>query len=117
MSRRPRPRRGRVFHDRIRAGLLEELDEGFRFTYDPSYLADPRLPAVSLTLPKRPEPYESRYLFPFFFGLLAEGSTKDLQCRLLKIDEKDPFGRLLATLSGDVIGSVYVLPDDDPEDA
>lgn len=100
-----------MFQNRILAGLLEEVPGGFRFTYETAYLADPSLPAVSLTLPKRAEPHESPHLFPFFFGILAEGSTKDLQCRLLKIDEEDHFGRLLATLGGDVIGSVHVLPE------
>lgn len=107
-----RVRRGRVSNNGVLAGLLEETDTGFRFTYDPSYLADLKAPAISLTLPKRPAPFESAHLFPFFFGLLAEGSTKDLQCRLLKLDEDDHFGRLLATLRGDVIGSVSVAPDE-----
>jgi HipA-like protein len=101
-------RRGRVSSNGVHAGDIEETDAGFRFTYDPTYLADPKAPAISLTLPKRQAPFESVHLFPFFFGLLAEGSAKDLQCRLLKLDEGDHFGRLLATLGGDAIGSVAV---------
>lgn len=33
----------------------------------------------------------------FFFGLLSEGINKDIQCRLLKIDEDDDFTRLIQT--------------------
>jgi serine/threonine-protein kinase HipA len=47
-------------------------------------------------------------LFPFFYGLLAEGENKDMQCRILKIDENDSFTRLLKTASEDTIGGVIV---------
>jgi HipA-like protein len=47
-------------------------------------------------------------LFPFFFGLLAEGDDKKLQCRLLHIDENDPFTRLLKTCTTEPIGGVTV---------
>jgi HipA-like protein len=103
------PRRGAVLNSGVPAGILEETPEGgYRFTYDPHYLADPSASAVSLTLPRRSQPYESQVLFPFFYGLLAEGSAKALQCRLLKLDENDSFGRLLTTAGADVIGSVTV---------
>lgn len=104
-------RRGLVHNNGVLAGVIEETGAGFRFTYDRAYLVSPGTRAISLTLPKRAEPFESKHLFPFLFGLLAEGSTKDLQCRLLKLDENDHFGRLLATVRGDVIGSVSVLPE------
>jgi serine/threonine-protein kinase HipA len=47
-------------------------------------------------------------LFAFFQGLLAEGINKDIQCRLLKIDENDDFLRLLQTAGNDTIGAVTV---------
>lgn len=103
-----RPRKARILSANVVAGVLEETAEGFRFTYDPHYLADDEAPAISLTLPKRQEPFESPFLFSFFFGLLAEGSTKELQCRLLRLDENDHFGRLLRTAHSDVVGSVTV---------
>lgn len=106
-------RRARVLdHDRL-AGHLEALDDGrYRFTYCTEYLAGGGT-GVSLTLPPRPAPYEADRLFPFFHGLLAEGSTRALQLRTLKIDEDDPFGLLLATAS-ETIGSVTVEEDDGP---
>jgi len=93
------------------AGTLEEKEDGFRFQYLDSYLADGNAPAVSLTLPRRSKAYESPHLFPFFFGLLAEGSMKAEQCMRLKLDEKDAFGRLLLTAGSDTIGAVTVHPE------
>ncbi len=91
------------------AGRIEETASGYRFTYDSTYLADPAGRPVSATLPKRTEPYLSTVLFPFFFGLLAEGSLKDVQCRSLRLDENDHFGRLLKTAAVDTIGDVTVV--------
>lgn len=101
-------RKGVVYYrDRI-AGSLVEDENGYTFAYAPDYLADSSMPSVSLTLPKRPKPYHSQHLFAFFYGLLAEGVQKALQCRYLRIDEEDDFGRLLATSQNDCIGAVYV---------
>ena len=95
------------------AGTLVEDDTGTcTFTYDPSYLADNDLPPVSLTLPKRGEPYRSPHLFPCFVALLAEGALATEQCRRLRLDERDLFGRLMATCQGDCIGSLRVQPID-----
>ena len=90
------------------AGVIEETTSGYRFTYDPEYLRDQTVPPVSLTLPKRSEPYESATLFPCFVALLAEGALAEVQCRMLRIDERDVFGRLLRTCDGDVIGSLRI---------
>ena len=105
-------RRGNVYNSQRLAGILEELDDGrYRFTYDPDYLADESTGPISLTLPKRQQPYISDHLFSFFYGLLSEGPNRRLQCRLLGIDEDDAFGLLLAT-AGDTIGSVRVESDE-----
>ncbi len=101
-------RRALVQFNRRPAGILEETEEGYRFTYLPEYLADPDAPGISLTIPRRSEPMESRVLFPFFFGLLAEGALKEEQCRKLKLDEEDHFGRLIRTAGDDTVGAVTV---------
>ncbi|OVE74043.1 hypothetical protein BVX94_01820 [bacterium B17] len=101
-------RKGKVFNQGVLAGLLEESEEGYIFQYDSDYLARSGSRPICLTMPKQKEPYVSEHLFPFFHGLLAEGVTKDLQCRDLKIDENDHFGRLLKTANFDIIGSVTV---------
>lgn len=102
-------RTGTVYYrDRV-AGELVEDENGYLFRYAPDYLADASMPSVSLTLPKRAAPYRSPHLFSFFSGLLAEGVQKAIQCRYLRIDEDDEFGRLLATSRNDCIGAVYVV--------
>lgn len=96
----------------VRAGRIEETSSGFRFRYDPGYLARPDAVAVSLTLPLKGGSFESPHLFAFFEGLLSEGSLRALQSRQYQIDEEDSFGLLLKTASTDVIGSVTVEPED-----
>lgn len=89
-------------------GLISETEDGYRFAYDPAYV-QPGAQPVSLTLPVRAEPYAADRLFPFFTGLLSEGQFALMQCRMLRIDERDLFGRLLATCR-DTIGAVTVEP-------
>ena len=101
-------RSGKVYCRGVLAGRIEEVPDGYRFTYDAKYLASPETQSISLTLPKRPEPFTSAVLFPFFFGLLAEGILKDTQCRKLKLDASDHFGRLLHTAHSDTIGTVTI---------
>ena len=109
MSRSDRVRRARVYCLGVPAGELSELSEGgFEFRYLPDYLENPRLPSISLTFPRQPDPYRSPVLFSFFFGLLAEGENKAIQCRVLQIDERDHFTRLLRTCATETIGGVTV---------
>lgn len=100
--------RASVFCRGVFAGTLTKEPGGYRFEYAPGYLNDPTCPAISLTLPKRAAPFESPVVFPFFFGLLAEGDDKALQCRVLKIDEGDHFTRLVRTCAAETIGGVTV---------
>ena len=89
------------------AGLIQETDEGYCFTYDSDYLASENAMAVSLTLPLRAESYTSRTLFPFFDGLIPEGWLLGVVSRNWKIDPKDRFG-LLMVACHDCIGSVSI---------
>ena len=101
-------RRGAVYCNGVLAGVLERDGEGYMFRYNESYRSDRSLPPVSLSLSKSRSVYRSRNLFPFFFGLLAEGADKALQCTSLKIDEHDHFTRLLKTAGENTIGAVTV---------
>lgn len=104
-------RSAKVYMKGIEAGTLAENDNGsYSFEYEPGYFTNTSMPEVSLTLPKTQAKYTSDYLFPFFFSMLSEGANKETQCRLLKIDEKDYFGLLLATTSHDTIGTVTLKP-------
>ncbi len=98
-----------VYYNQILAGILEKKEGPvYSFTYDPAYLTDQTLPAISLTLPKSNSSYEQSVLFSFFMGLLSEGINKEIQCRLLKIDEDDDFTRLLRTAGEDTIGAITI---------
>ena len=101
-------KRAEVYFNNTLTGFSINKEGKFIFKYQDEYLADDSLPPISLTLPKRDAPYTSAFLFPFFYGLLAEGENKDIQCRVLKIDENDSFTRLLKTASEDTIGGVTV---------
>ncbi|MBO4871935.1 MAG: HipA N-terminal domain-containing protein [Lachnospiraceae bacterium] len=88
------------------AGLLEETDEGYRFQYDPDYLACGTSP-VSLTLPLTDKPFVSTTLFPFFDGLIPEGWLLEVVSRNWKIDRRDRFGLLLIACK-DAIGNITI---------
>ena len=99
----------RVFCRGVFAGTLTKRAEGlYCFAYAPEYLNAPHCPAISVTFPKQATPFVSPVLFPFFFGLLAEGEEQALQCRVLKIDERDHFTRLVKTCAVETIGGVTV---------
>jgi serine/threonine-protein kinase HipA len=101
--------KGAVYMNGILAGIIERDPEGmFHFRYADNYFQDQSMPAISLTISKRQQQHVSPHLFAFFQGLLAEGINKDIQCRLLKIDENDDFLRLLQTAGNDTIGAVTV---------
>lgn len=103
-------RSGKIYRCCMLAGHIEELSDGsYRFTYDTGYLASAEPKPVSLTLPLQVEPFVSPTLFPFFYGLLAEGNLKAMQCQKLKLDENDHFGRLLKTADCDTIGDITVV--------
>ena len=89
------------------AGLIQETDEGYRFSYDSAYLTMDHASAVSLTLPLRAEQYTSHTLFPFFDGLIPEGWLLNVVSRNWKIDQKDRFG-LLMVACHDCIGNVSI---------
>ena len=92
-----------------KVGILSRLDDDtYRFQYNQEYLETPKAKNISVNFPLRKEPFESEYLFAFFFNMLSEGNVKKAQCRNMKIDEEDSFTRLLKTAKDDVIGSVTV---------
>ena len=100
-----------IYRNREYAGvLIEESREMYVFRYDAAYYADTTKAAISLTIPKSKQEYRSPVLFPFFFNMLSEGVNRQLQCRLLKIDEQDQFGLLSATAQYDTIGAITVKP-------
>jgi serine/threonine-protein kinase HipA len=61
-------------------------------------------------MPKNRQEYKDGYLFPFFFNMLSEGFNRKFQSKVLKIDEKDYFGLLMATAQYDTIGAITLRP-------
>lgn len=100
-------RKANVFYKNELAGYITEIKEGYTFQYDHEFLKK-NIP-ISISLPPRDEPYHSKELFPFFKGLLPEGWYLDIVSATQKVDNKDSFGLLLASTSGDTIGAVTVI--------
>ncbi len=100
-----------VYMNDRKAGVLLELHpgKGYVFRYDENYLiAD--IPAISVTMPRRKEAFESETLFPVFINMLPEGANRKVICRSRRIDENDYFGLRAAMAGKDVIGAVNVKP-------
>lgn len=104
-------RKAEVYNNGILAGLLiEDNQHHYSFQYNERYLADPTLPAISIQLSKSNPMYQSKFLFPVFSNMVAEGANLAIQSRYLKIDEKDVLGLLIATAGSDSIGSITIKP-------
>jgi HipA-like protein len=102
-------RKAEVYWNNTLAGILEKVNHQlYVFRYEESYYKNPKCTAISLTMPKTQQEYQSSFLFPFFYHLLSEGYNKEVQCRLLRIDPNDHISHLLATAHTDTIGAVTV---------
>ncbi len=102
-------RQGKVLYNNIVAGAISESGAGeYIFQYEDSYFYNTTLPPISVTLPKTKKQHKSKELFPFFFNMLSEGANRNLQCRILKIDDADDFGLLLKTTANETIGAISV---------
>ena len=92
------------------AGILTQHDDGsFTFRYHDNWIADSEKSGISLTLPKIEQEYHSKFLFPFFYNMLPEGSNKQVVCKHNRIDKNDYFGLLITTAKNDSIGAVRVI--------
>jgi len=101
-----RGRRAEVYQQGRLAGYLEELGgSSWRFSYLPEYDGL----AVSLTMPKRMEPYLFSRFPPLFDGLLPEGHQLEALLRKHKIDRNDLFGQLMI-VGEDLVGSLSLCP-------
>ena len=87
------------------AGIIEEIEDGYKFTYNSDFIKK-KMP-ISISLPIERDSYQTNDLFPFFIGLIPEGWYLDIVCKTLKIDKNDTFGILLATCQ-DTIGAVSI---------
>ncbi|MFV7236038.1 MULTISPECIES: HipA N-terminal domain-containing protein [Flavobacterium] len=103
-------RKAKIVYKDEEAGVLTQHDNGsFIFRYHDSWMADSNKPGISLTLPKREQEFHSKFLFPFFYNMLPEGSNKQMVCKYNRIDLDDYFGLLMTTAKYDSIGAVRVI--------
>jgi serine/threonine-protein kinase HipA len=103
-------RQAKILYKDEEPGLLTQNDDGsFMFRYNASWIADSKKPGISLSLPKVEQEYYSKFLFPFFFNMLPEGSNKQIVCKHHRIDKNDYFGLLITTAKYDSIGAVRVI--------
>jgi HipA-like protein len=103
-------RQAKILYKDETAGLLTQQDDAsFTFSYDKTWRDNKSKPSISLTLPKTKKTYQSKFLFPFFFNMLPEGTNKQVVCKHHKIDEDDYFGLLMVTAKKDSIGAVNVI--------
>ena len=89
--------------------LTADRHGAMRFAYDGDWLADSAAPALSVSLPRRPEPFRPRECRPFFEGLLPEGAPRDAVAGALGVSRANEF-RLLERLGGEVAGALTLLP-------
>ncbi|WP_278549069.1 HipA N-terminal domain-containing protein [Cloacibacillus evryensis] len=78
------------------AGEITESDSGYSFVYYRGYLVSEGAAPISVTLPLREEPFETKTLHPFFDGLIPEGWTLDIIVNNWKLDPRDRMGLLMA---------------------
>lgn len=107
-------RKADVFMHGVKAGALQEADQGYVFTYDEAYLQRTDAEAISLSMPLRLESYRDKRLFPFFDNLIPEGWLLDIAEKTWKLNPRDRMGLLLACCR-DCIGAVSIMgrePDD-----
>ncbi len=102
-----RVRKANILYDGERAGIPEETDHGYTFTYDHEYLTKANAQDISLTMPLQEAPYHRTTFFPFFDGLIPEGWLLSLTMKNWKLDARDRMGLLLVSCR-DCIGAVSV---------
>jgi serine/threonine-protein kinase HipA len=100
-------RKGKVFYKDLFAGVIEETENGYQFTYDSGYFSLHYAKPLSVTMPMRTEPYVSKTLHPFFDGLIPEGWLLSIVVKNWKLSARDRMG-LLLTVCNDCIGAVGV---------
>ena len=89
--------------------LTVDRHGAMRFAYDGGRVADPSAAALSVSLPKRVEPFPPRACRPFFEGLLPEGAQRDAVAAALGVSPANEFA-LLERLGGEVAGALTLWP-------
>lgn len=102
-----RIRKARVQKNGKTAGYLLANKRRFVFIYDNDYLANGGS-SIAIGFPKAQRIFSSRYLFPFFSGLLPEGESKASICKKMRIDSRNKFEMLRELAQNETIGDITV---------
>ena len=89
--------------------LTTDRHGAMRFAYDGDWVANQSAAALSVSLPKRLEPFSPRECRPFFEGLLPEGAQRDAVAGALGVSRANEFA-LLERLGGEVAGALTLWP-------
>jgi serine/threonine-protein kinase HipA len=98
-----------VFLHDVRVGALAPRGRGIRFTYAAEALADDALAALSLSLPKRPDPFPDSLAGPFFRNLLPEQAFRRLVAAEVGTAPENSLA-LLGAIGGECPGAVSIWP-------
>lgn len=97
------------WNDKIAGFLRLDKQGDMEFTYAREWLEDVDAPAMSFSLPKRPEPFGRRECQAFFGGILPEEGQRSAIAKALGVSPGNDF-RLLEHLGGEVAGALMLLP-------
>jgi serine/threonine-protein kinase HipA len=101
-----------VYLNATKVGRLEQDDGGLlRFSYDPSWLANPDAIPLSRSLPLQAETFAGKKARPFFAGILPEEEPRKQIARILGISDTNDFA-MLAGIGGECAGAVSLLAED-----
>ena len=95
----------------VRVGTLTPRGRGVRFAYADEALRNERLPALSLSLPKRVDPFPDSEAGPFFRNLLPEQAFRRLVASAAGTAPENSVA-LLGAIGGECPGAVSIWPAD-----
>lgn len=92
-----------MVNDEVAAVLIEHSTKQYELAYEKKYTGT----AISLTLPRRSEPYLFSSFPTFFEGLLPEGIMLLSLLKAKKIDKHDYFSQLVV-VGLDLVGGLTI---------
>jgi serine/threonine-protein kinase HipA len=95
---------------RVVGTLARDIHGDMSFAYHDEWLAEEATLPISVSLPKRIEPFDRRATRYFFAGLLPEESQREGIARALGLSRTNDFA-LLDAIGGDVAGALSLWPE------
>jgi serine/threonine-protein kinase HipA len=93
----------------VHIGTLTPRGRGVRYSYTPQALENGRLPSLSVSLPKRVEPFPDSLAGPFFRNLLPEQAFRRLIAAAVGTAAENSLS-LLGAIGGECPGAVSIWP-------